>query len=36
MTPGFMREDLEELYQYEVLNMLKKEGKCWAGDIFQP
>ena len=27
MTPGFMREDLEEVFQYEVLKMLKKEGK---------
>ncbi len=27
MTPGFMREDLEKVFQYEVLKMLKKEGK---------
>ena len=27
MAPGFMLEDLEEIFQYEVLNMLKKEGK---------
>ena len=27
MAPGFMLEDLEEIFQYEVLKMLKKEGK---------
>ena len=27
MAPGFMVEDLEEACQYEVLKMLKKEGK---------
>ena len=27
MAPGFMLEDLEEAFQYEVLKMLKKEGK---------
>lgn len=26
-SPGFMLEDLEEIFQYEVLKMLKKEGK---------
>ena len=26
-APGFMLEDLEEAFQYEVLKMLKKEGK---------
>jgi len=26
-APGFMLEDLEEAFQYEVLRMLKKEGK---------
>lgn len=27
MAPGFILEDLEEIFQYEVLKMLKKEGK---------
>ena len=27
MAPGFFLEDLEEIFQYEVLKMLKKEGK---------
>ncbi len=27
VAPGFMLEDLEEIFQYEVLKMLKKEGK---------
>ncbi|MEJ2660639.1 MAG: transposase [Desulfobacteraceae bacterium] len=27
MAPGFHQEDLEEAFQYEVLKMLKKEGK---------
>ena len=27
MDPGFMLEDLEEIFQYEVLKILKKEGK---------
>jgi hypothetical protein len=27
MAPGFMLEDLEEAFQYEVLKMLKKEGR---------
>ncbi len=27
MAPGFMLEDLKEIFQYEVLKMLKKEGK---------
>ncbi len=27
MDPGFILEDLEEIFQYEVLKMLKKEGK---------
>ena len=26
-APGFILEDLEEIFQYEVLKMLKKEGK---------
>lgn len=26
-APGFMLEDLEETFQYEVLKMLKKESK---------
>ena len=26
-VPGFHAEDLEEAFQYEVLKMLKKEGK---------
>jgi len=29
-VPGFMLEDLEEIFQYEVLKMLKKEGKIKA------
>ncbi len=27
MAPGFFLEDLEEIFQYEMLKMLKKEGK---------
>ncbi len=27
VAPGFVLEDLEEIFQYEVLKMLKKEGK---------
>jgi ribosomal protein S27E len=27
VAPGFILEDLEEIFQYEVLKMLKKEGK---------
>ena len=27
MAPGFMLKDLEEIFQYEVLKMLKNEGK---------
>lgn len=27
MAPGFMLEDLEEIFQYEMLKMFKKEGK---------
>jgi len=27
MAPGFMLEDLEKIFQYEVFKMLKKEGK---------
>ena len=27
MAPGFMLEDLEEAFQYEVFKKLKKEGK---------
>ncbi|MCP4722475.1 MAG: hypothetical protein GY860_23700 [Desulfobacteraceae bacterium] len=27
MAPGFFLEDLEEIFQYEVLKMLKKKGK---------
>ena len=27
MAPGFMLEDLDEAFRYEVLKMLKKEGK---------
>ncbi len=27
MAPGFILEDLEKIFQYEVLKMLKKEGK---------
>lgn len=27
MAPGFILKDLEEAFQYEVLKMLKKEGK---------
>jgi hypothetical protein len=30
---GFMLEDLEEIFQYEVLKMLKKEGKINDGVI---
>ena len=33
MAPAFMLEDLEEAFQYEVLKMLKKEGKNkWCCD----
>ncbi|WP_321493336.1 transposase [uncultured Desulfobacter sp.] len=33
MAPGFFLEDLEEIFQYEVLKMLKKEGKITADII---
>ena len=34
-APGFVLEDLEEIFQYEVLKMLKKEGKIRLSELFR-